>query len=198
MGQFESTDTTDAALCAWGDALLVNPTNFLYGRSMYQTMDDGSGGPTSVQLQYTTWSAPSGATYFPAAQVLATVAAGATLDFTARDGAGAINDPDFIPDVPVMQSGAVTGTTVTLRRNGAGSYTATFPTPAADQSYYVPVCWTIGGNAYVQEFRVTVLNPDLPGKVLGGGSSTMTAAGVITANPATQVTVTTENTTITT
>jgi hypothetical protein len=128
--------------------------------------------------------------------VLATVAHGATLDFITRDSTGAIADPDYLPTLPVMQTGAVTDTIVTLRRNAVGSYTATFPTPDADMSFYVPVNWTIGGNTYVQEFRITVLNPDLPGKVLGGGSSDLIAAGVITANPATQVSLTTETTTI--
>jgi hypothetical protein len=196
LGVFESTDNSSAALVAYGDALLVNPTTFFLGRWMGQSMEDGTGGPTTVRLQYTAWSPPGSATYFAPAQVLATVAHGATLDFITRDGSGAIADPDYFPTVPVMQTGAVTDTVVTLRRNSGGSYTATFSTPDADQSYYVPVNWTIGGNTYVQEFRVTVLNPDLPGKVLGGGDSTMLAAGVITANPATQVSLTTETTTI--
>jgi hypothetical protein len=163
---------------------------------MFQSMNDGSGGATTVRLQYTIWSPPGSATYFAPALVLATVAGGATLDFTTRDASGAINDPDFLPTVPVVQTGAVTDTIVTLRRNTAGSYTATFPTPTPDESYYVPLTWTIGGNTYVQEFRVSVLNPDLPGKVLGGGSSTLIAAGVITDNPATVVNVTSETTTI--
>jgi hypothetical protein len=136
-------------------------------------MDDGSGNPTTVRLQYTTWAPPGTASYFPPVEIAATVAGGATLDFTVRDDSGAINDPDFLPTVPVVQQGAVTGTVVMLRRNGPGSYTAAFPTPAAGQSYYVPVCWTISGNTYVQEFRVSVQSA------------------------ATQVSVTTENTTIT-
>ena len=196
LGQFESSDNTSAVFGAWGGALLVNPTSFLFSRWMYQTMDDGGGSPTTVRLQYTNWSPPASATYFAPAQVLATVAQGATLDFTTRDASGAVNDPDYLPTVPVVQSGAVTDTIVTLRRNAAGSYTATFPTPAGDESYYVPINWTIGGNTYVQEFRVTVQSIDLPGKVLGGGSSALIAAGVITENPATQVNVATENTTI--
>ena len=196
LGQFEATDNSSAVLGAWGDALLVNPTTFLFGRWMPQSMDDSSGGPTTVRLQYTVWSPPGSATYFAPAQVLATVAGGATLDFTTRDSSGVVADPDFLPTVPVLQTGAITATIVTLRRNGPGSYTATFPTPTADQNYYVPVTWTIGGNTYVQEFRVTVQNPDLPGKVLGGGSSTLVATGVITDNPATQVNVTSETTTI--
>jgi hypothetical protein len=196
LGQFESTDNSSAAFGAWGGALLINPTNFFFGRWMYQSMDDGGGGPTTVRLQYTVWIPPTSATYFPPAEVLATVTRGATLDFITRDSSGAISDPDFLPTVPVVRNGAVTDTIVTLRRNGAGSYTATFPTPAGDESYYVPVTWTIGGNTYVQEFRVMVQSIDLPGKVLGGGSGTLVAAGVITANPANQVNLTTENTTI--
>jgi hypothetical protein len=198
LGQFESSDNSNAVLGAWGDALLVNPTTFLLDRWMSQTMDDGSGGPTTVRLQYTTWKPPASATYLPPAEILANPANGATIDFATRDSSGVVNDPDFLPTVPVVQTGAITDTIVMLRRNGPsiGSYTATFPTPVADQSYYVPVCWTIGGNAYVQEFRVTVQSIDLPGKVLGGGTSSMVGPGVITANPATQVNVTTENTTI--
>jgi hypothetical protein len=196
LGQFESSDNSGAAFGAWGAALLVNPTSFLFGRWMYQLMDDGSGGPTTVRLQYTNWSPPASAAYFSPAQVLASVTHGATLDFTTRDASGVVNDPDYLPTVPVVQAGAVTNTVVTLRRNAAGSYTATFPTPAADQSYYVPVSWTTGGNTFVQEFRVAVQSIDLPGKVLGGGDSTLIAAGVITDNPATQVSVATENTTI--
>jgi hypothetical protein len=196
LGLFEATDNSSAVLIAWGNALLVNPTSFLFGRWMGQSMDNGSGGPTTVRLQYTNWGPPASATYFAPAQVLATVAHGATLDFITRDSSGAIADPDYLPTVPVMQTGALKDTIVTLRRNAVGSYTATFPTPDADQSFYIPLSWTIGGNTYVQEFRVTVLNPDLPGKVLGGGDSTLLAAGVITANPATQVSLTSETTTI--
>jgi hypothetical protein len=178
LGQFESSNNSNAILAAWNGALLVNPTSFLYGRSMPQYLDDGSGNPTTVRLQYTGWNLPGGATYFASAQVLASVANGAALDFTTRDAAGNINDPDFLPTVPVVQQGVATDTIVTLRRNGTGSFTAAFPTPAGDQSYYVPVSWTIGGNTYVQEFRVTVQNPDLPGKVLGGGMSVIAGAGV--------------------
>ncbi len=175
---------------------MINPTSFLFW-----PLD------ASVDGRRQRWSddraaaiheldPPGSASYFSPAQVLATITRGATLDFITRDSSGAVADPDYFPAVPVVQAGAVTNTIVTLRRNAAGSYTATFPTPTGDESYYVPVTWTIGGNTYVQEFRVTVQSIDLPGKVLGGGSSTMTGPGVITDNPATQVNVTTENTTI--
>ncbi len=196
LGQFESSDNSSAVLAAYDDALLVNPTNFLFGRWMPQYMDDGAGPPNSARLQYTVWSPPAAASYFPPAEVLATVVNGATIDFTTRDTSGRVADPNVLPTVPVVQRGAITGTIVTLRHNAVGAFTATFPTPAGDQSYYVPASWTIGGNIYVQEFRVTVQSIDLPGKVLGGGSSVIAGPGVITANPATQVNLTTENTTI--
>jgi hypothetical protein len=166
-------------LAAFNNALLVNPTNFGFGRWFPQTMDDGGGGPTTVRLQYTGIPPVIGSTnYLPPTTLLAAVANGATIDFSTRDSSGVVNDPDFLPSVPVVQHGAVTDTIITLRRNAAGSYTATFPTPTGDESYYVPVQWTVGGNTYIQEFHVAVLNPDLPGKILGGGASAIVGDGV--------------------